>query len=136
MKKYLIAGAALLLSVTGALAGPTTFIKLNGSNDYFAITRQVDTYAQVHYKGTSVIGGGVGMAAMTRDAGVSVVMTDVRTADGSGSFAYICYNFQRPFVNGGTWVAYGSADGKNVQPLGSGTYTILSVHQVTPTSAK
>lgn len=132
MKKYLIAGAAaLLLSVTGAVAGPTTMIKLSGSNDYFSITRQGDVYAQIHYSGETVVGGGVGMAAVTHDEGTSIIVTDVRTSQ-TTQHMLVCYNFQRPFVGNGTWVAYGTVDGKTVVSLGSGTYQVLSVHKVAP----
>lgn len=129
MKKYLLGSVAvLLLSVTAAVAGSTTWIKLDNSSDYFAITRQGDTYAQMHYRGDLTVGGGVGMAAITHDEGKSVLVTDVEP----GVAQYVCYNFSRPFVSPfvspqshGTWVAYATSDGKAIQDFGSGTYTVL-----------
>jgi hypothetical protein len=122
MKLTLIAGAAvLLLSSVCANAGPTTWIKLDNSPNIFAITRQGDTYAQYHYFGGEPVGMGVGMAASTKDVAIGVMLTD----SGLNGGKYICYDFQRPFKSGGIWVAYETVDGRNVQWVGSGTYSIL-----------
>jgi hypothetical protein len=122
MKNHLMAGgAALLLSTIGASAGPT-WVQLNGSADVFAITQQQDLFAQVHYHGDLIEGMGVGMAAKTWYISKGVMLTDsFQYGDGS----YVCYDFQRPFKTGGHWVAYSTLNGRKVQWLGSGTYTVI-----------
>ena len=121
MKKYLIAGAALVLSATGAGAGPTTWIKLDNSADYFRITQQHDLYSQWHYFGDLTVGGGVGMAAKTREIGAGVMLTDSSKEYGN---EHVCYDFQRPFQTGGRYVAY-SWSGGRIKYLGWGTYTVV-----------
>jgi len=122
MKKHLIAGAAaVLLSTAGAIAGPTTWIRLDNSADVFRIVQQHDLYSQYHFFGDLTVGGGVGMAAKTREIGDGVMLTD---SSKEYNNEYVCYDFQRPFKTGGTWTAYYWSGGK-VEWLGWGTYTVI-----------
>jgi len=110
-----------LLSAVSANAG-TTWVKLDNSADVFAITQQGELFAQVHYFGDLVEGLGVGMAAKTPYISKGVMLTD---SFQNGHSSYVCYDFQRPFKTGGYWVAYSTLNGRKVQWLGSGTYTVI-----------
>jgi hypothetical protein len=128
MKKSLMLGvAALFLSAVSASAGTYT-IKLDNMADAFKITRVGQLYAQVHYFGTQVESRGVGMAATTRFAGKGFMLTDVQ----QNGMKFVCYNFSNPLptvhnheIKGGEWYAYYTYDGKHIQDLGWGTYTIV-----------
>lgn len=126
MKLHLIAGAAaLVLSTVSAIAGPVTWIKLDNSPNIFAITRQGDTYAQLHYFGGEPVGMGVGLAASTKDVVKGVMLTD----SGMNGGKFVCYDFQRPFTTGGMWIAYETVDGSKVQWIGSGTYSVIGANK-------
>lgn len=122
MNRYLLAGtAAVLLSASAASAGPTTWIKLNNSAEVFRITQQHDLYSQSHYFGGLPVGGGVGMAAKTREISQGVMLTD---SSKEYNNEYVCYDFERPFKTGGIWTAYYTSGGK-VKWLGWGRYTVV-----------
>ena len=131
-KSLIIAAAALLLSAVGAIAAPPTYtIKLDNTADTFVITKIGLLYGQVHYAGTTE-SMGVGMAATTGFVGKGFMLTDVQQ-DGNRP-KFVCYDFSNalPAVGnraprGGEWYAYYTFDGKHVQYLGWGTYTIVGV---------
>jgi len=125
--KFLMTGAtALLLSVAGAAANPTTssttWIQLDNSCDYFGITRNGDVFAEVHGCANLALGVGAGMATNTKELGNTVIVADSHKTQ---EIAQSCYVFQRPFVTGGRWEAYFTSDGQRMIKLGSGSYTVL-----------
>jgi hypothetical protein len=126
MTKILMAGlAALLLSTVAVSAGSTagtTWIKLDNSCDTFGITRNGDVFAEEHRCGDLTLGFGAGMAAKTHEMGTTVILGDSHKTD---QITQACYVLQRPFVTGGHWEAYFTSDGKTMNELGSGTYTVM-----------
>ena len=123
MKKLLISGAAaLLLSATCAYAGSTTWIRLVGRPDVFAITQQGDAYTQIHYLGGVPVGGGMGMTARTNYEGKSIVLFN---ASFGGHGQYYCYNIgPQSSSRIGSWVAY-YTDKAGTVKWDEGTYTVL-----------
>ena len=121
MKKLLLlTAAALVASAFGASAGETTTLALNGRhNDTFTITDNGYVFAQTHNRGGFQTFG-AGMAASTPVIWYGVMVTDF----GKNGNLQACYDFEYPFHTGGHWYAYGTFDGKNIIPMGHGTYRV------------
>lgn len=118
MRKILLVGALALTASSGA-AQAVTKISLDGYCNVYSIRNQTGTMAMKDTGCSNAIGGGF----------LTTIKTQGKTAvfglhdPGNGDVQFV-FQFSYPFVTGGTWSLFSTADGLHLNPVLSGQYTI------------
>jgi hypothetical protein len=128
MKKMLgVAVAALLLSAGAASAAPTKVtISVYGYSCTFSIYKLPSTVAGKVILTAVDPGqcGFVGAGDIGKVKGIGPVATIAGTTSLLGSSYKVLTILDYPFVSGGVYRAYYTTDGKSINYIGSGNYTV------------
>jgi len=124
MKKILVAAAAasLLLSAGSALAKSKSYVISLG--DPFCVVANVTVTGQQLAANENdacqtFIGGG--FVGSVKRVGRKAIIGGISSAIPG---AEIVISLDYPFVTGGNYTVYGTSDGKSLNAVGSGTYTV------------
>jgi hypothetical protein len=128
MKKLLgVAAAALMLSAGAASAAPTKVtVSVFGYSCTFSVYKQPSTVAGKVLLTATDPGqcNFVGAGDISKVKGIGPVATIAGSSGLLPSGYTVLTVLDYPFVSGGTYRAYYTSDGKALNYLGSGTYTV------------